>query len=509
MVLDPQGAARPVRAPLVLAAAALVFGLLTVVPFAWPGAPATASMVPPDGGEGTTPAPTLAAAAVAVESAVERTPAEAAPLDPLAALTFEQRIDLLAAAGARTAELAQADEFSEARRSDEQARAQFAALMAAFPDAGERAIAMASATAADPATDPSTERAARRMVLQLVVAAECARRHAMAESVHDFSRSEPLVQALLDVMPQDRSLAELGSAVLADRPFLRAAHETTVLALVQRASEGAFERRTATRLLLTLWANLQRTGERTSDELSRLALLLLADADPGKRTAACRQLLGDARYRPLVLAWLREHGDRAVATEIAGMAASDLPPADALAVLRELAPVLQRAPNAFLVLGARAPELLADAYRELLATDTQPAFRSDLVAGVGFVPSAEGREIAELALRDDPAPDVRIQAAFALTAIGNPGAGERAIALLLDEPRIAGDPHRLGALVLAMQNLEAAGDVNALDRLGQRLRTMPLSPAGREQLEAMLARALPGGRVSANEAPTPPGAQPR
>lgn len=504
MVLDPQGAARPVRAPLVLAAAALA--LLMLVPLAWPGPPTSVPALANDREPDQAPATAISAPqADAAELAVERTSATPVAPDPLATLSFEQRVDLIAATGSRTAELAQADEFAEARRSDDESRAQFAALMAAFPDAGERAIAMASATAADPAADSRS----RRVVLQLVVAADCARRHALAERVRDFSRSEPLVQALLDVMPMERSLAEMGAAVLTDQPFLRAAHEATVLTLVQRAADGGFERRIATRLLLTLWANMQRTGERTSDELSRLSLLLLADADPGKRTAACRQLLGDARYRPLVLAWLREHGDRGVATEIAGMAASELPPADALAVLRELAPVLQRAPNAFLVLGARAPDLLADAYRELLATDTQPAFRTDLVAGVGFVSSAAGREIAELALRNDPAPEVRIQAAFALTAIGDAGAGERAIASLLDEPRIAGDPHRLGALVLAMQNLEAAGDVNALDRLGQRLRTMPLSPAGREQLEAMLARALPGGRFSANEAPPPPGAQPR
>ncbi len=421
MVLDPQGAARPVRAPLVLAAAALA--LLMLVPLAWPGPPTSVPALANDREQDQAPATAISAPqADAAELAVERTEATPAAPDPLATLSFERRVDLIAATGSRTAELAQADEFAEARRSDDESRAQFAALMAAFPDAGERAIAMASATAADPAGDSRS----RRVVLQLVVAADCARRHALAESVRDFSRCEPLVQALLDVMPMERSLAEMGAAVLTDQPFLRAVHEATVLELVRRAAEGGFERRIATRLLLTLWANLQRTGERTSDELARLSLLLLADA-----------------------------------------------------------------------------------YRELLATDTQPAFRTDLVAGVGFVSSAAGREIAELALRNDPAPEVRIQAAFALTAIGDAGAGERAIASLLDEPRIAGDPHRLGALVLAMQNLEAAGDVNALDRLGQRLRTMPLSPAGREQLEAMLARALPGGRYSANEVPTPPGAQPR
>jgi hypothetical protein len=86
-----------------------------------------------------------------------------------------------------------------------------------------------------------------------------------------------------------------------------------------------FSREHATKLLLTLWDNLQKNGERSSDELSRLALMLLVDSDPSQRTAACRQLLSDARYRDLVLSWLRERNDQTVANEIAWPAPHELP----------------------------------------------------------------------------------------------------------------------------------------------------------------------------------------
>lgn len=426
--------------------------------------------------------------------------------------SFEERIDRLVALGTRTAEFAQAEDFPEARRADDEARAEFAELLQAFVDAGERALALLSAEAPAEPTAPGVAAspvdpvaAGRPIVLQLVIAAECHRRHEAAVAAADHGRSEPFVQAILDVLPQTTAIAEIAGEVLIDRPYLRAPHEPAVLSLAQFAGEGRVPRRIATKLLLTLWDNLQRTGVRTSDELSRLAMLLLADGDPSKRIAACRHLLADPRYRPMMLAWLREQTDRTVGAEIAGIAASELAPADALQVLRELAPLLPRAPNAYMVLGSRAPELLDAEYQHLLATDTRPDVRADLVAGVGFA-SPRGRELADLALQHDPSPDVRIQAAFVLTATGAAD-GERAVHQLLDDPTIVRDPARLGALVLALQNLEAAGDANAIDRLGQRLRNLPLSDASREALAALLARSLPRGGA-APVAGTPPSGDP-
>lgn len=465
---------------------------------------ATSWPAPPPDRVDPNPTPVDVATVVAIDVAsappappTERTAAVETPTPVVAAPTFEERIERLVDIGTRTAEFARNDEADAATESDREAREEFAALLASFPDCGERAIVMLADAAANGASDDARTMS-RRFVLQLTIGAECSRREVAATAAGDRSRLDPLVRALLDVMPQATAIAEVGDRVLSHQPYLRAAHEPAVLELVRFASEGRFPREIATRLLLTLWDNLQRSGERSPEELSRAAMLLLADADPSQRTVACRQLLGDPRYRPMVLAWLRQRGDRSVAAEVSGIAARELPPADALVVLRELAPLLQRSPNAFMVLGARAPDLLADTYRELLASNTQPGVRTDLVAGIGFAAAPASLEIADFALQNDPSPEVKVQAAFAMTASGDIERGERAIARLLDEPTIANDPVRLGALVLAMQNLEAGGGINAIDRLAQRLRTMALSDASRQQLEAMIVRSVPDGRVSSH-----------
>lgn len=227
-----------------------------------------------------------------------------------------------------------------------------------------------------------------------------------------------------------------------------------------------------------------------------MALLLLGDADPSKRTAACRQLLGDARYRHVMLAWLRERGDVAVATEVANLAAQELPANEALAVLRELGPTLKNMPSAYMSLAFRAPEAIGDAYRELLAANTHAATRTDLIAGLAMAEAGHAIPAVELAQGSDPAPEVRAQAMLTLTVTAPLTHGEQACQRALDDPAIGGDPGRLAIVLLAMQNLEAAGMTNAVDRLGQRLRTMPLREDTRLQLEQLLARALPGGRTS-------------
>ncbi len=444
------------------------------------------------------PAPVAAPAAPerVAPAAADRDPAREPPARELALPvavapppTFAERIDELVRIGQRTAELAGQDDTAAATASDQRARAQFADLMTAFPDAGERALDLLI-TLPDGPPEPMAN--GRRIVLQLVLAAECERREHDAQAAGERSRADALVQALLDVMPGTAITAEVGEHVLGRQRYLRLAHEPAVLRLVQLAAAEQFSRRIATSLLLTLWDNLQAFGERSSDELSRLALLLLADTDASQRTAACRQLLRDPRYRGLVIAWLAERSDRAVAHEVAGIAARELPVADALAVLRELSATLPHAPNAYLVLGFRAPEALADSYRELLAANTHPDVRRDLVTGVGMMRTPIARELAELALHDDPEIAVRLQAVFALTAQGLAEPGERALSTALDDPRIANDPVHLGAIVLALQNLEAAGDANAIERIAQRLRSLPLAATSREQLAALVRRSVPG-----------------
>lgn len=434
-------------------------------------------------------------------------PREAAtPTEAVALRSFEDLIDDLVRLGQRTAELAQQDDVTAATESDQQSRARFGELMERFEDAGERAIGMATTLVGDPAS-PTTSGDAltsgRRIVLQLVLRTECERRHSGAAAANDYTRINALVQAALDVMPSTPITALVGEHVLNKQRFLRAVHEPSVLGLVKLAAEERFPREIATQLLLTLWDNLQLYNERSSDEMSRLALLLLTDSDPSQRTAACRQLLKDPRYRGLVLAWLREHNDTNVANEIAGLAARELPPAEALALLRELAPILPRATSAYMVLGFRAPEAVADNYRELLATNTNSNIRCDLVSGVGMARTPLGLEVAQLALQNDPSLDVRMRAVFALTSRGEPGIAEKSLMQAFDDPRLTSDPIRVGSLVLALQNLEASGDMNAIDRLGQRLRGLAMDAKSRETLEAILHRCLPGGQSAT------PGGSPR
>jgi hypothetical protein len=453
----------------------------------------------PGAGElpGPAPAPQRAPVAPRVDAAAgpaeaQREPA-AAPA-PVAEPGFAARVDELVRIGQRTAELAQQDDTAAAGASDREARERFADLMGAFADAGERAIDLLVALP-DGATEPLT--AGRRIVLQLVLGADCERRDRDAAFALDRERADALVQALLDVMPGTATAAEVGEHVLGRQRFLRLVHEPGVLALVRLAAAGQFSRPIATRMLLTLWDNLQAFGERSSDELSRLALLLLANSDGSQRTAACRQLLQDARYRGFVVSWLREQGDAAVASEVASLAASELPPADAMAVLRELAAVLPQAAHAYLVLGHRAPDAVADGYRELLAANTHAALRRDMLTAVGLTRTPLGRELAELALHSDPAPEVRLQAVFALTAQGSGDLGERALTAALDDPRLANEPGHVAALVLALQNLEATGDTNAIDRIAQRLRSLPLAAESRQRLDALVRRALPGEQPTA------------
>ena len=65
--------------------------------------------------------------------------------------------------------------------------------------------------------------------------------------------------------------------------------------------------------------------------------------------------------------------------------------------------------------------------------------------------------------------------------------------LQLDDRRIADDPVRLAAMVFALENLAAAGDANTIERVAQRLRSLPLTGDSRQRLDALLARSLPGG----------------
>lgn len=461
------------------------------------GKPASHAPTPAETTSASDAPPTLASQDTGWEATDEpshRVPAPPTIVEGEPAADFAARIEDLVQTGLATSRLAQNDEIEAAKASDARARARFEAILEHFADAGERALQLALDHAA-PDGDEHDDATCR--VLGMVLAAELARREQRSAAAGTRTAIDTLTANVLEVLPLGERLADCAGATLLDEPHLRAVHEPAVLHLVDLAGAQQFSRSLATRLLLTLWQNLQRFGERSSTDLACLALLQLDDADASRRTAACRHLLLSTRYRGAVLAWLREHQDLEVAAEVAAIAARELEPTAAIATLRELAPLLPGMPAAFMALGHRAPDALADAYEVLLADNVQPGVRRDLLAGLGMDDAGRQRRTLELALQNDPDPGVRLQALLSLSANAATQCGEAACERLLDDPAIAGDPARLSVIVLALQNLEVAGMTNAIDRLGQRLRAMRLPDEARRQLELVLARALPDGRTSA------------
>jgi len=421
----------------------------------------------------------------------------AKPVEPppraLSELDFAQRVDALAALGESTATYVQHEAMAEARSSDAEAQKQFGELLERYDDAGERSLELLQTIPSAP-TEPRD--ASRRAVLELVLRIECERRFRIGDPEQHQTLADDLVAAMLALAPLHQAQAELTQHVLDRQPFLGPRHEPAVLELAQFANDGLVPREVATRLLLTLWDNLQRSGARSSAELTNLALALLGDTDPSKRTAACRHLLADLRYRGIVLAWLREHRQSEVAGELVRIAALELAPAEAIAILREVHSLVGPSGSACMVLGVREPMALGDAYRDLLASDTHNDLRLDLLSGLSTAAPAQALPVLELAISSDPQPDVRTQAMLTITATAPTTHGEAACTRALEDPAIANDPLRLGVVLFALQNLESAGLVNAVDRLGQRMRQLPLRSDTRLALEQLLARSLPGGRTS-------------
>ena len=393
----------------------------------------------------------------------------------------------------RTAELAQEDEIEAAKQTDEKTRILLERLLQQFPDAGERSLSMLvemTGGSADKQTQPYEN--TKLGVLQVILENDLSRRNEVGDQVKDRTRIDALVQSLLDSMPIGPLTAKMGNRCLNDRPFLRITHEPTVQNLLRLASSDEFPRNIATNMLMTLLDNAKNAGERTVAELTQLAMLRLDSSDPSQIVAACRQLLRNDKYRSLVLSWLRDRQDLQLASEIAELVASQLPVRDALEVLRELSPLLQHTRGAYMGLGARAPKVLAEAYNRHLAANNHPNIRRELIMGVGMIPDPAGLQLAKLALANDPSPEVRIQAMYVFTVHATTEAAEQAINQLLDDPAIANNQERLGAIVLALTNLEHA-DPNIIARLGARLQSMSLAGYSRVSLAEILSRVLPGG----------------
>lgn len=422
-------------------------------------------------------------------------PVTVPPASKTPPLVFVMCIAKLCRMSLRTAELAQEDEMEAAQQTDEKTRILLDRLLQQFPDAGERSLSMLiemTGSSADQQTQPYEN--TKLGVLQVILENDLSRRNEVGDQVKDRTRIDTLVQSLLDSMPIGPLTAKMGNRCLNDRPFLRIAHEPQVQNLLKLASNDEFPRNIATNMLMTLLDNAKNAGERTPAELTQLAMLRLDSSDPSQIVAACRQLLRDDKYRSLALSWLRDRQDLQLASEIAELVASQLPVRDALEVLRELSPLLQRTRGAYMGLGARAPEVLAEAYNQHLAANNHPTIRRELIMGVGMIPNPAGLKLAKLALANDPSPGVRIQAMYVFTVHATPEAAEQAINQLLDDPAIANNQEHLGAIVLALTNLEHA-DPNIIARLGARLQSMSLAGYSRVSLAEILSRVLPGGEL--------------
>jgi hypothetical protein len=408
-------------------------------------------------------------------------------------LVFRESVAQLCTMGLRTAELAQEDEVEAAQQLNEEVRDLLGNVLSHFADAGERSLAMLVEMSGGPeVSEQSALDNTKLGVLQLLLQAELTRRNQLAGIAADRSRINALVQAILDSMPIGNLTTEMGNRCLHQAPYLRIAHEPSVLNLLKLAGEDQFPRNVATNMLMTLWDNVKEAGERSSEDLSQLAMLRLDSSDPSEIVAACRQLLADEKYRAVVLSWLRDRKDTQIALAIAQIAAKELPVNDGIAVLGELAPLLKHTRGTYMSLGLRSPHAVSEAYRKHLAANTHPDIRRELIMGVGMIPHAAGLPVAELALANDPSAEVRIQAMYVFTVHATPEACERAINRLLDDPEIANNQSHLGSIVLALQNLEK-GDPNRIARLGARLQSLPLANYSRASLKEILDRVLPGG----------------
>ena len=437
----------------------------------------------------------LAASPVAVaEAPLQRTELVVSATPTASSWTFDQFVDELVRLGAETSRLAAANDEDAAQQNDQQARTVFAELWRTIADADEQALARIAASAPPPRQAPTPQQL-RWLVYTLCVDTGLQRRHQQFTATRDRQRLDHLTGAVLSLLPQDERLAgDFGRRRLVDQPYLGAAHEQAVLGLADLAGEGKFAADLATALLLTDWRNMVAEGVRTREDLCNRALVLLQATNQALRGAASQLLLGDARFREVVLDQLRQQQDPTLARQLAMAAASELPPADAIAVLHRLQSIGANLMPAFLTLGTRSAEVLCAAYEQTLADNVDAAFRAELVTGAGFSQTPGGVELAKLAFAADPSAEVRTRAMFALTANAADALGEATVSQMVEDAAARGDANQLGSAVLALENLERAGLINAVDRLGQRLRACPaLRQGDRDNLERILARALPGG----------------
>lgn len=393
-----------------------------------------------------------------------------------------------------------------ATAADEQARltALVGELFAAEPDVVAPVVArIAGLPTPWQETAPRIE--ARLGALVLDIALQRLARHAAAAGAADgpVAGEAPApvpdlthaVELLLDAMVGSADLAEFVGDLLADEPYFGKAHEGRLLELARAAAgELRFLAEPVRRLLVTMWANLERTGH--SDLVADL-LAWFSDPKAGVLgEAALERLLADERYRGVVVDRLT-HAKQPQATAAAAMfAVRNLAAPTAIDIVRALQssyPETSLFP-AYGWLASTAPAALFADYERCLADGVMPRHREELVSALGTL-GQDGASLraAELAFASDPSPRVR---SVALLALCNRAPSDRAVAAL--DAALA-DPafdrrYDLDAVAMAVQALALRPDreVNTLDRATQFLLAQPaLSATGRSTLEAVRREYLP------------------
>ena len=408
--------------------------------------------------------------------------------------TFDELVEALVAEGVKAWRAADAEDEESFARAEVEGKRLLDELQRAIPDSDERALQAMHGLVVEDVTIPGR---VRRSVLLGLIQAGLATRWQTFEFGGSRAASDALVSAILASVPADETVAEeLGSGLLADQPYLGPAHENAVLGIVESAAEEPFLAEVATALLRTLWHNLEASGARNSARLSSLAMLFLEDDNPSRRRAAVAHLLtvDGGRFVELVLQHVRRTRDRELASFVGETASIECDPQRAVQIVAELSGVIGKMTHLtgpFLTLAHRDPSVLRASYEQRLADGVTPDVRGAIVAGIGFRNSDSS--VAELAFDHDPSVDVREQALFVLAAHASPEVAERCFGAALDDPAFAVE-RRLCAIIGALDNLGAAGEVNVVDRIGRRIREHPaLGAFGERELARLLARYTPHG----------------
>ncbi len=308
---------------------------------------------------------------------------------------------------------------------------------------------------------------------------------------------------LLDSMVPDERTATVVTKLLADKPYLNAPQEDAVLRLVEMVPTYPWLMDPMRHLLLTLWRNLEASGQRPRDRLETLALMLKDDTNPARRAAALEHLLmsNDRQLIEFVVQDVEDQRDASRACDLAWAAAGKLPADVGLSVVRRLRAVAARSLSGPAIELARRDEsLVRAAYDQLLSATENPDLRADLVTGLGFNPSRENLATVKTAFDRDPALAVRKRALLALTANAATALGEQIVNAALDDRELCGARgERLGVIVAALENMASAGENEAVARLGAQLARRPdLPPGARTELERLLQhgpdRTKPPGR---------------